>query len=184
MIPTVLKESGVITFFYTGSTQTFTVPAGVYLLTIDAYGAQGGATIECSTAASLGGYIEATVAVTPGQVLTIIVGGAGCDANTAAGAGGYGGGGAGSVGYSACNIYGGAGGGGATYIQTSGGTPLVVAGGGGGYAISYCGAASCYCLSGGAGGATTGGAGTLLLPYCNGYTTAATGGGQAVGGHR
>ena len=60
------------TFNYTGSVQTYTVPPGVTSLHVVALGAA--ATFNYSSA-SLGGKVEADLAVTAGQVLNIYVGG-------------------------------------------------------------------------------------------------------------
>ncbi len=120
------------TFGYTGSVQSYTVPAGVTNLCIDAQGAAGGMGYDGSVADSggKGGRVECNLAVTAGQVLSIYVGGAGLTGSfsTMGVAGGYNGGAA-----SAYVIAGS--GGGATDIRI-GGTALtnrvVVAGGGGG----------------------------------------------------
>lgn len=99
-------SGGTTTLSYTGSMQTFTVPAGITSITIDARGAQGG--ISGSNPGGLGARMSGTFTVTPGQVLQVLVGGQG---------------GAGSLQ---------GGGGGGTFVVASGNTPLVVAGGGGG----------------------------------------------------
>ena len=132
------------TFSYTGAVQTFTVPAGVTQLSTVITGAEGGRGGRDSQGEPIpGGYkgqVTGTIAVTPGQVLTIAVGGGGATGNSstssqtraAAGqspltgyAGGRGGmpGGQGSSG-------GGGGGGAATVLLT--GTETIVAGGAGG----------------------------------------------------
>lgn len=158
-------------FNYTGGAQTFTVPAGVYSLSVDLTGAQGG------RAASFDGYpygypgfggrTEATIPVVPGQVLTFYLGGQGKDGNaTVSGLGGYNGGAAGG---SLPGQYTGGGGGGASDIRFAPYTindRVVVAGGGGG-----CG----YFGEGGHGGDLVGASGY-------GYGTDAFGGGQTAGG--
>ena len=147
------------TFTYTGSAQRFVVPADVCSVTIDAYGAQGGAgslpiaeglppasTLQPAAApmpvaGGLGGQASSTVTVTPGEVLQVDVGGAGGDGTNndptssiggVGGAGGWNGGGAGGDG----GYFGGGGGGGGASDVRQGGTTLgdrvVVAGGGGG----------------------------------------------------
>ncbi|RYY39172.1 MAG: HYR domain-containing protein [Chitinophagaceae bacterium] len=58
-------------FNYTGGMQTFTVPEGVTSIQVDARG--GGSTGR----PSYGGRVQATLNVTPGQVLNLYVGGAG-----------------------------------------------------------------------------------------------------------
>ena len=63
------------TFAFTGSADSFTVPAGVTQITVDAFGAQGGPTQVLGTAGGLGGEATATIAVTPGEVLQVNVGG-------------------------------------------------------------------------------------------------------------
>ena len=116
--------SGSQTFNFTGAAQTYTVPANVTSLTIDAMGAQGGGSLPSpgSNPGGLGGRVQTTLSVTPGEVLTINVGG-----TTTSNTGGWNGGGSGTSN--------GAGGGGGSDIR-SGGTGLanrvVTAGGGGG----------------------------------------------------
>src|SRR5262245_60360352 len=61
-----------------GTAQTWPVPAGITGATCDLYGAEGGAgCTPCSlhAAGGLGGHVRATLAVTPGQVFQITVGG-------------------------------------------------------------------------------------------------------------
>src|SRR5262245_43910559 len=87
--PSAVAAPVVVTFQYTGSAQTFTVPDGITGVTIVAYGAQGGASggymnnnnnENVSVAAGgLGGAAQATVPVTPGQQLQVDVGGRGGD---------------------------------------------------------------------------------------------------------
>lgn len=97
-----------ITFNYTGSIQTFTVPACVDSITIDARGAQGG-----SALGGLGARMVGTFTVTPAEQLNILVGGQGDP----------------SIGQ-------GAGGGGGTFVADISNNPLIVAGGGGGQGSS------------------------------------------------
>ena len=116
--------SGSQTFNFTGAPQTYTVPANVTSITVDVQGAQGGGSLPSpgSNPGGLGGRVQTTVSVTPGEVLAVYVGG-----TTSSNAGGYNGGGQGTSN--------GAGGGGGSDIR-SGGTGLanriVTAGGGGG----------------------------------------------------
>ncbi len=143
-------------YSYTGSAQTFTVPAGVSSLDVTAVSAAGGSDLNADGSVfqpgGLGASVEdRAVPVSPGD-LTVIVGGVGGDTcyppsgpSCAGGAGGSpgagGGGGAGSSG--------GAGGGGYSGLldpSSSPATPLVIAGGGGG-------------AGSGAGGEGAGGAG-------------------------
>jgi hypothetical protein len=70
-------------FPYTGDPQEFVVPEGVTAMTVSAYGASGGDGWNTAGAGSaagrggLGGNIQATLDVTPGETLCIYVGGAG-----------------------------------------------------------------------------------------------------------
>lgn len=77
---------GIETFSFTGAPQTFTVPDGVFSITIDAYGAAGGAGAGqaslvpiAGSSGGLGGRTTSVVAVTPGEALTVLVGGRGGD---------------------------------------------------------------------------------------------------------
>ena len=96
---------GPTTFSYTGAVQNYTVPVGVTTITIDAYGAQGGS--YGGFTGGLGARIKGDVTVTPGQVLSVYVGGQGVPSQNAGGGGGGSG-------------------------VSNGGTALVVAGAGGG----------------------------------------------------
>lgn len=98
-------------FTYTGSSKTWTVPPGVTRVYLDVEGAQGGGPASDPGAGGLGGRTQALIPVTPGEVLTVDVGGVG-----SAGVGGWNGGGAG--GHSFYNPYDkGFGGGGASDIR-------------------------------------------------------------------
>jgi Domain of unknown function DUF11 len=112
---------------------TFVVPGGVTSLSVTADGAGGGldsAGQGCLT--GRGGEISGNLTVTPGEVLTIDVGGRGGDGSgTVGGAGGAGGGAPGGGSPNASGYGGGGGGGGQTAISDPSG-PLTVAGGGGG----------------------------------------------------
>jgi hypothetical protein len=119
-----------VTFSFTGAGQTYTVPAGVTSLRIVAIGAPGGAGSFGGGAGGRGAAVGADVAVTPGETLHVLVGGAG-----AIGTGGFNGGGTGGS-YSTSS---GGGGGGASDVRTmmpidpgSIATRLLVAAGGGG----------------------------------------------------
>ncbi len=103
-----------IEVFRRTGTQTFTVPAGVTSLTVEAVGGRGG---------SLGGYgarVRGAVSVSPGDALIVQVAG-----NGTVGLGGSGGGGAVPFGSFA-------GGGGGASLVSRGGASLVAAAGGGG----------------------------------------------------
>ena len=86
-------------FAFSGGDQIFTVPAGVSVLTVDLWGGSGSgyswwdyslSDDMLSASGGLGGHVQAFVPVTPGQVLTVKVGGAG-DSGWPNGAGGGGG---------------------------------------------------------------------------------------------
>jgi uncharacterized protein YjdB len=182
----VLAQS--VSFFFTGAVQTYTVPCGVTSISVDLAGAQGGIAPGFA-AGNKGGRLQATVAVTPGQILYIYVGQqppepSTCGSGTAGGSNSGGGadGGAGSS--LGCS---GAGGGGSTDIRTiSGNTAdalnsrLAVAGGGGG------GSSDCGSSSGGVGGGLTGGDGTsgcgISSIYAGQGGTSSAGGAAATSG--
>src|ERR687888_2180485 len=107
-------------FNFTGAEQTFTVPAGVTSMHVVAIGGKGGSGEANRRPGGFGAAVSADVAVTPGQVLSVMVGGNGGDApgTGAAGSGGFnnGGAGGGSIPGKA-----GGGGGGMSYLAPSGG---------------------------------------------------------------
>jgi gliding motility-associated-like protein len=154
-----------ITFNYTGNVQSWTVPPCVNSITITAAGAKGGG----GASGGNGAVVTGTIAVTPGQVLQIRVGGTGNCTGTCAG--GYNGGGNGDPGtWNSC------GGGGASDVRITpyalgnriivgaggggraGGTPTTAAGGSGGCAIGNPGIGS-YGGAGNGGTQTAGGTG-------------------------
>jgi hypothetical protein len=165
------------TFTYTGAAQTYTVPAGVTSVVIDAvgpsgapYGGSGGGT---------GSHIRGTLAVTPGQTLQVNVGGCGLESSvgTSPGLGGWNGGANGGFTVGAGTGNAGNGGGGMSDVR-QGGTAwaniVIAAAGGGGAANSY---------QGGGGGSLGGngspGGGTAGNAGLGGTQTA---GGAATGG--
>ncbi|WP_345257882.1 glycine-rich protein [Flaviaesturariibacter amylovorans] len=169
------------TFNYTGGMQTFTVPAGVTSISIDARGARGGRGSENGgfVSGGGGGRVQATMSVTPGQVLNIFVGERGYgDPGCAWGCSPHGpsfNGGAAARGTQT------GGGGGATDIRL-GGTALtdrvLVAGGGGGAGGTYSNAGA-----GGGGGGLTGAAGGYINGgLFSGYNPGGGGGTQTAGG--
>ncbi|WP_436794870.1 glycine-rich protein [Actinospongicola halichondriae] len=117
-------------FSFTGSAVEWTVPEGVTEITVEAFGAQGGTSavagfdddsgiesVEAGTG-GLGGVTTATIAVTPGETLSLAVGGRGGDGSASVvdgddaapavilatgtpGAAGFNGGGCGAVGTAA-----------------------------------------------------------------------------------
>jgi Glycine rich protein len=180
-----------VTFNFTGAAQQFTVPARVTELTVDAFGAQGGQSAGDDPASGgLGGEAIATIAVSPGEVLVLMVGGRGAAGAPTPAAGGFNGGGAGGTAVGTPG-FGGGGGGGASDVR-QGGTSLadrvVVAGGGGGG-----GAEGSTCTGGGGGGMTgdttagscavlAGGGGTQSAGGAAGAGTEGTAGVLGIGG--
>lgn len=135
---------------YTGSSQTYTVPAGVTSIRVKIWGGGGGAAANISGSYGSGGgagFVQTDVPVTPGETLTIIVGQGGAGWNSTEGYAGaaYPNGGA------ATNF--GGGGGGRSSVTKSGLTLIAAGGGGGGYQFSG------NAGIGGVGGAATGGSG-------------------------
>ena len=160
--------SGTQTFSYTGSAQTFTVPAGCTSITMDIQGAQGGNTTNNNIGGS-GGRLQCTYPVTPGGTLNIYVGG-----NTTSSAGGFNGGGNGGN-----NMQYSAGGGGASDIRIGGSAlanRVLVAGGGAGGGTNCWGNGE---ANGGHGGNATGQDG-FQCNVQNSYQ--GTGGSQLTGG--
>lgn len=148
------------TFNYTGSVQTYVVPVGITTLTMETWGAQGGANWVNNT--NFGGYSKGTFTVTPGETLYIYVGG-----QTNSATGGYNGGGAGD------GV--GKGGGGGSDVR-QGGTALtnrIIVGGGGGGAGYW----SSLHVVGGVGGGLVGGDGYRVPADAGGL-----GGTQTAGG--
>ncbi|MFI6641273.1 hypothetical protein [Streptomyces sp. NPDC050504] len=155
------------TFSYTGGAQSYTVPAGVTAIVVDAFGAQGEEGAVGGNAGGRGGRAKAQLPVTPGQVLQVNVGSVG----------GWNGGGAGGAG-TRPGAYGGSGGG-ASDVRADGyglGDRLLVAGGGGGGG-NWFDSSPGGTGAGGAGGGTNGVAGA----DGNGGS-AGGGGGTASGG--
>ena len=158
------------TFHYTGSMQTWTVPACVNSITFDVQGAQGGGS-HFGGSPGLGGRVTGTLAVTPGQVLNIFVGGqGGYGTPSSTITGGYNGGG--SVPGGGSQV--GGAGGGASDIRINGvalSDRVVVAGGGGG----------ALCSSGGGGGGLTAG-NASISGQCGGASNANGKGGDQFNG--
>ncbi|MBA2611997.1 MAG: gliding motility-associated C-terminal domain-containing protein [Bacteroidetes bacterium] len=154
-----------VNFAFTGAVQTFTVPSTLCVSTVTfvVRGAKGGG------GGGLGAAIQATYAVTPGQVFQIMVGGAGTQG---AASGGFNGGGTGQA--STGNaIYSSFGGGGASDVRVAPfalANRILVAGGGGGAG----GGSSSAC--GGAANCNNG------LAGCNTYGSGGGGGTQIAGG--
>ncbi len=168
----------VTTLSYTGAVQTFTVPAGVTVISVDMQGAKGGANYFGYSQGGNGGRVQALLAVTGGQVLQVYVGGAGNTGPTCCiygVAGGFNGGGASQYYYSGS-------GGGATDIRTTAGalaSRLIVAGAGGG-AGYY--SSSTNSEKGGCGGNLTGENGYMLGSPTYSTSYCGQGGTQTAGG--
>jgi hypothetical protein len=136
------------TFAFTGATQTFVVPSGVTSVTIETWGAQGGANWVNNV--NFGGYNKGVFTVAPSQTLEIRAGGQ----PTTGTSGGFNGGGAGDGA--------GKGGGGASDVRIAPYTlndRIIVSGGGGG-----AGYWSSLHVVGGIGGGLNGGDGYRNTP--------------------
>ena len=168
-----------VTFNYTGAIQTWTVPACVYSIQVDVRGAKGGGVLATPFVGSGQGgngarVQHSNIAVTPGQVLEIRVGG--CPTGPT---GGWNGGGNGHASISNPQMES-KGGGGASDIRISPyamNNRIVVAGGGGGRSGGS--GQTNYQASGGAGGCATGQTG-LGSPFTG---TGGGGGTQTAGGN-
>ncbi|MEV0565273.1 glycine-rich protein [Dactylosporangium sp. NPDC050588] len=157
-----------VRFTYTGADQTFTVPPGITLIEAALFGAGGASSLEGKGGG--GGYTTGTIAVTPGQVLTITVGEGGKPDSAVATYGGGGRGGNYAVSLVETSLEkGGSGGGMSAIWSTSYGVgPLLIAGGGGAASVETA-------NDGGGGGGATGGGGS-------GGATAGGGASQIAGG--
>jgi hypothetical protein len=155
------------TFNYTGGAQNFKVPAGVRQLKVIALGAHGAGFPKVR-----GGRVSAVIPVTPGEVLTVFVGG---DASRASG--GFNGGADGGKGYEGGHA--GFGAGGASDVREHGvslGDRIVVVGGGGGQGGGQ--GRSAKGGAGGKGGDETGGAGGTGGNCCSSFGFSGGGGGN------
>ncbi len=103
----------VVTTTPTSGIQTFTIPAGVTSVTIEAMGAQGGSVSGTAFVGGLGARMKGTFAVVPGNILNIVVGQFGLPQTNG-------------------NCNGGGGGGGSFVYLTAAAQPMIAAGGGGG----------------------------------------------------
>jgi hypothetical protein len=146
-----------VQFTFTGAPQFFTVPAGITLLNVDARGSAGVLNVPGLLPGN-GGRVQATLPVTPGETLTVMVGSA---TGVAPDPGGFNGGGA-------------HGGGGASDLRR-GSTRLLVAGGGGGRGLDVGG-------NGGHGGGLVGAAGVGTCGFGGAGGTQVAGGTGGAGG--
>lgn len=165
---------GSVTFNFTGAAQSFTVPNCVSSITIDANGAEGGLGVG---AGGLGGRAQGVAAVTGGEELVVMVGGAGLAAPSTGNAAGFRGGfnGGGDVfeyiGWTSQTEGLSGTGGGASDVRRGGAelaNRIIVAGGGGGGGSDI----------GAAGGGLTGG----TAPSTGGNFQGGGGGTQTEGG--
>lgn len=131
------------TFNYTGSVQTYTVPAGISSINIVASGAQGGGYVS---GGGLGATMDGDYAVTPGQTLYIVVGQQGLL----------------QVGGNYQNS---SGGGGGSFVYDASNTLFVAAGGGGGM-CNYTGSPALH--AGAHGSITTSGGSNTYGQYLGG----------------
>ena len=176
---------GASVFSYTGSAQTITVPTGAKSAIVDLYGAEGGTGGNGGNTPGKGARLIATLPVTSGEVLQILVGGKGANglhgASSAGGAGGFNGGAVGGSSGSNSGSSSGGGGGGATDIRRGAfalADRIAVAAGAGGSG----GFGSAAGGLGGQGGGTTGGAGGNGDTGSQGLPTGGGGGTQSAGG--
>lgn len=169
--------TGTQTFSHTGAVQMFVVPTCANAVTIDAYGAQGGAGTALG---GKGGRAQGALSVTPGETLGIYVGGMGTTAPTVGSTAGYPGGfnGGGAVheyvGWTTQGEGIAGTGGGASDVRRGGSAltnRVIVAGGGGGGEDAVggdgggaMGSAGTGANAGGGGTQTAGGAAVPLLP--------------------
>ncbi len=111
-------EAGSSTIEATGAIVDFTVPDCVTVLTIEAFGAEGGAGVGAAVLGGKGARIKGDIDVVGGEVLQVLVGIRGADAV--------------QVGGNAIGEQGGGTGGGGSFVVDENGLALIVAGGGGG----------------------------------------------------
>lgn len=164
-----------ITFGFTGGQQTWTVPAGCTSVTFDIRGAEGG-----HANGGNGGRVQGTIAVTPGTIYYIYVGGQPTGRTAVYGFAGNGGSGNQTGGINRDGFAGG----GLSAMSTSstiGTTGLVaVAGGGGGASGDRPSTTSFEFLAGGAAGGTSGADGSQ--GSYNGFNERGRGGTNSAGG--
>lgn len=159
-----------LTYTFTGSPQSFTVPSCVSSVSLTAKGARGGSNVQ-GVQGGLGGSAFGVLSVSPGDVLNIYIGGTS----------GYNGGGL--TGTSPCTAAIGGNGGGSSDVRLNGNSlanRVIVGGGGGGAGgnrIFGCGRGT----GGGGGGGYYGGGGGAGCPGNGGYILP-TGGSQTAGG--
>jgi fibronectin type 3 domain-containing protein len=170
------------TLFNQPGTYTYLVGPGVTSLQVQAIGGNGGRDSSSqSGSGGKGAVISADLPVTPGQVLTVVVGGNGGNGLVNGGAPGFNGGGRG--GFSSGG--GGGAGGGGTDVRLQNGTRLIVAGGGGGAGGTNGGfdaGSGGTSIDGGVGTNSAGGAGGAPLGTGSGFAGGAGSSGQGGNG--
>jgi hypothetical protein len=161
----------VSTFTYTtGVYQYFTVPSGITSITLLMWGAGGGGIsgyTPCTGGS--GACIQGDLAVTPGEILTIVVGYGGQSSQSGTTTDAMGGGG---TGYNGNRGYGG----GRSAIQRTAGTDIVTVGGGGGSDMAN------YRVAGAATGSGTAHQGNMGAKTTGASGSHGGGGGQTSGG--
>ena len=164
-----------VVYDYTGADQTFVVPPGITSITVKMWGGGGGGGNAGGWTYGYpgggGGYTTATLAVTPGQILTLMAGGGGTNGAIANTSQSYGGGARSCNTGSDCR-YGGQGGGRSAIRYNY--TELITAGGGGGGGATN---SSNVLEQGGGGGGNSGVDGTS-----NNAAAGGKGGTQSAGG--
>ncbi|HEV3355005.1 MAG TPA: DUF11 domain-containing protein [Acidimicrobiales bacterium] len=139
-----VTNSGIVTVTcpFAGAAQSVPIPADVWSLKVDAYGATGGTNPSPTAGIPARGALAHTdsLSVTPGEAVGVVVGGRGGDGATSGptspgppGAAGFNGGGRGGTGtqQNISGVNSGGGGGGASDIRRNSTAVLVAAGGGG-----------------------------------------------------
>lgn len=167
-------QADTISFEYTGGVQQWVAPSNVHSVEIRAWGAQGQSNAG-GVSGGLGGFSTGTLAVTPGDLLSIFVGGGGISSML----GGWNGGGNAGTGFSGAL---GGGGGGASDVRIGGVdliNRIIVAAGGGGAGGNRV-AGGGRGTGGGGGGGYYGGGGGAAWPYQS--LTLPQGGTQTAGG--
>jgi hypothetical protein len=162
-----------VNFSFTGSVQTWTVPANVFSIRIKTRGATGGGASASGNNSGGGAVIEGEYTVSAGQVVTILVGGRGANGDNEAGGGG-------STGvYIGSTLYIVAGGGGGEDNTGSGGNGLATVNGSNGGGDNSGTAPGCTGVGNGQGG-SGGNAGNHGEP-CAGFPHGGGGGGGLNG---
>lgn len=159
--------SGNQTFTYTGSDQSWAVPSGVTSISVKLWGGGGGSNYESGSPAAkggAGGFVKFTVSVTPGESLTVKVGGKGNNAGTGGRRPGAGGGMSALL--RSATYLGIAGGGGGAGGYGDGNSDSW--GGSGGDTTANAGESNPYSNGGGAGSQSAGGTGGTPGPAGNG----------------